>query len=194
MLPVNLLSAKNRNELRLWLADNHGTEKECWVVVKRGRPQNDGTFWYVDAVEEALCFVCIHSTQKRLDNGVTAQRLAPRKKNSLWSELNKERCRRMEKLGLMTDAGRSVLPDMSPAGFVIDKEILQALQADPTVWNYFLSFPPLYRRVRIDTIQIKKKQPELFQSRLQKFLDNTKRGVMFGDWNENGRLPDGESF
>lgn len=188
MVPTNLLDAKNRNQLRLWLNDNYSTQKECWVVVKRGRPQNDGTFWYVDAVEEALCFGWIDSTEKRLDNGVTAQRLAPRKKNSLWSELNKERCRRLEKLGLMTQAGRSVLPDMSPDGFEIDRQILNALQADEEEWNNFLNFPPLYRRVRIDTIQIKKKQPELFQSRLQKFIKNTKNGVMYGEWNDNGRL------
>ena len=188
MLPKNLLNAKNRNELRLWLTENHSTENECWVIVKRGRPKNDNIFWYVDAVEEAMCFGWIDSTEKRLDSGVTAQKLTPRKKNSLWSELNKERCRRMEKLGFMTDAGRAVLPDMSPSGFVIDNEILNALQSDTVVWNNFLSFPQLYRRVRIDTIQIKKKQPELFQSRLQKFIENTKRGIMYGEWNDNGRL------
>ena len=174
MLPTNLLEAKNRNELRLWLTEKYNKEKECWVIVKRGRPQNDNTFWYIDAVEEAMCFGWI----------------APRKKNSLWSELNKERCRRMEKLGRMTDAGCAVLPDMSPLGFLIDNEILNALQADTTVWNNFLSFPPLYQRVRIDTIQIKKKQPELYQSRLQKFIDNTRQGIMFGEWNDNGRLLD----
>lgn len=190
MLPKNLLNAKNRDELRLWLTENHDRENECWVVVKRGRPQADNTFWYVDAVEEAMCFGWIDSTEKRLDNGVTAQRLAPRKKNSLWSELNKERCRRLEKSGRMTDAGRAVLPDMSPSGFVIDSEILQALQADSDVWNNFLNLPPLYRRVRIDTIQIKKKQPELFQSRLRKFIENTRQGKTYGEWNDNGRLLD----
>ena len=53
---VNLLSARNREDLRKWLAENHDTQKECWVAVKRGRPVDDGTFWYVDAVEEAMCF------------------------------------------------------------------------------------------------------------------------------------------
>lgn len=53
-----------------------------------------------------------------------------------------------------------------------------------------MSFPPLYRRVRIDTIQIKKKQLELFNSRLQKFIKNTRQGIMFGKWNDNGRLID----
>lgn len=88
----------------------------------------------------------------------------------------------------MTDAGRAVLPDMSESGFVIDKDILMALQADAEIWGNFQKFPSLYQRVRVDTIQIKKKQPDLFKSRLQKLLDNTKAGIMYGEWNDNGRL------
>lgn len=187
----NLLPTKNRAELRKWLLENHRTEKECWVVVKRGRPSDNGTFWYIDAVEEALCFGWIDSTTKKMPDGTTAQRLAPRRKNSQWSELNKERCRRMEKLGMMTDAGRAVLPDMTEKGFAIDKDILEALRSDPEIWENFRSFPPLYQRVRIDTIQIKKKLPELFKSRLQKLLANTKSNIMYGEWNDNGRLGEG---
>lgn len=76
----NLLDAQNRDELREWLQKHHKSEAECWVVVKRGRPKDDETFWYIDAVEEAMCFGWIDSTTKKLDNGITAQRLAPRKK------------------------------------------------------------------------------------------------------------------
>ena len=190
MEPVNLLTAKNRDELRQWLAYNHKTENECWVVVKRGKPEDNGTFWYIDAVEEAMCFGWIDSTIKTLDSGITAQKLAPRRVGSLWSELNKERCRRMEKLGKMTDDGRAVLPDMLPTGFVTDEDVLNALQADKEVWRNFMKFPLLYQRVRIDTIQIKKKQPKLFQSRLQKLIENTRKGIMYGEWNDNERLLD----
>ena len=185
---MNLLTAKNRDELREWLKDNHDKEKECWVAVKRGRPVDNGTFWYIDAVEEAMCFGWIDSTTKKMDSGITVQRLAPRRKGSIWSELNKERCRRLERKGKMTDAGRAVLPDMSPNGFVIDEELLQALKSDSVVWENFNKFPQLYQRVRIDTIQIKKKQPELFQSRLKKLIENTRKGIMYGEWNDNGRL------
>lgn len=184
----NLLDIKSRAELREWLIQNYKTEKECWVVVKRGRPTDDNIFWYIDAVEEALCFGWIDSTTKKIADNVTAQKLCPRKPRSNWSELNKERCRRMERLGLMTDAGRAVLPDMSPNGFIIDKDILQRLQSDPVVWNNFCKFPDLYRRIRIDTIQIKKNQPELFESRLNKFIENTRKGLLYGEWNDNGRL------
>lgn len=108
--------------------------------------------------------------------------------HSLWSELNKERCRRLEKLGRMTAVGRAVLPDLSPAGFVVDPEALNALRAERAVWETFMSFSPLYQRVRIDTMQRKKKRPEVFRRRLAKLIENTRNGVMYGDWNDNGRL------
>ena len=184
----NLLDVKSRKELRDWLLRNHDKESECWIVVKRGRPVDDGTFWYIDAVEEALCFGWIDSTTKKISDDVTAQRLCPRRPRSNWSELNKERCRRMERLGLMTDAGRAVLPDMSENGFSIDEEILQELKADDVVWENFCRQPELYKRIRIDTIQIKKKQPEIFRSRLNKFIENTRNGILYGEWNDNGRL------
>lgn len=105
------------------------------MIVKRGKPQNDDTFWYIDAVEEALCFDWIDSIVKKFDTGITVQRLFPRKKGSIWSELNKERCRRMEKLGKITQAGKKVLSDMSEKGFNIDIDILEALRKDEIVWR-----------------------------------------------------------
>ena len=50
------------------------------------------------------------------------------KKNSPWSELNKERCRRLEKLGLMTPAGRAVFPDKG--SFIVDPDILNSFEID----------------------------------------------------------------
>lgn len=102
--------------------------------------------------------------------------------------MNKERCRRMEKLGKMTQAGKKVLPDISEKGFNIDIDILEALKKDEIVWAIFHKFPSLYQRVCIDTIQIKKKNPQLFQKRLEKLIENTKKGIMYGEWNDNGRL------
>lgn len=58
----------------------------------------------------------------------------------------------------------------------------------PVVWNNFCQFPDLYKRIRIDTIQIKRNQPELYESRLNKFIENTRNGVLYGEWNDNGRL------
>lgn len=156
--------------------------------MKRGRPDGSGVFWYLDAVEEALCFGWIDSTTKKLPDGRTAQRFTPRRAGSQWSELNKARVRRLESLGLMTEQGRSVLPEMDVGAFEADPEVLAALKSDPEVWAKFQSFPALYRRVRIDTIQIKKKDLALFASRLAKLVEATREGRMVGLWDDWGRL------
>ncbi|MBD2862651.1 YdeI/OmpD-associated family protein [Paenibacillus sp. IB182363] len=104
--------------------------------------------------------------------------------------MNKERVRRLEKLGFMRDEGRKVLPDMDPNSFKIDTVIEQRLQEERQVYENFLAFPALYKRIRIDTIQSYKNQPELFRSRLDKFITHTKANKMYGQWHDHGRLLD----
>lgn len=110
------------------------------------------------------------------------------KQKSSWTELNKERARRLETLGLMTDEGRKALPALSYESFKIDPIILQRLKEDTKVHQNFSAFPDIYKRIRIDTIQSYKTQPELFNKRLDKFITNTKQNKMYGNWNDNGRL------
>ena len=90
----------------------------------------------------------------------------------------------------MRDEGRRVLPDMDYDSFRIDRVIEERLKEDGQVYENFLAFPALYKRIRIDTIQSNKNQPELFKSRLDKFITNTKGNKMYGQWNDNGRLLD----
>ena len=184
----NILNMTTREDFRAWLMHNHDRETECWLVVKKGKQPPEDHVWYLDAVEEALCFGWIDTTHKKID-GVDTQRFTPRAARSPWSELNKERVRRLEKLGLMTDAGRAVLPDMTDSGFVIDGEICQAFQQNPLAWEHFRAFPPLYQRVRIDAIQRdKKKDRAVFEKRLAKLISQSQANKMFGDWNDHGRL------
>lgn len=180
-----ILDISTRQELRAWLEENHASEKECWVLINRGKSKVEGRIDYLELVEEALCFGWIDSTCKRIEEG-TLQRISPRAKRSSWTELNKARCRRLEKLGLMREAGRAVLPDLQ--SFVIDEEIMNELRSDPLVLKNFNAFPELYKRVRIDNIQSYKKQKELYEQRLQKFIQKTREGEMYGEWNDGGLL------
>ena len=106
---VNLLHLENRDELRRWMEENHCVERECWVVTSRSKNPPCNVVPYIEVVEEALCFGWIDSTLKRLPDGRLAQRLSPRRKNSHWTELNKQRCLDLENRGLMTDAGLRAL-------------------------------------------------------------------------------------
>ena len=186
MIPANILDICHREDFRRWLVEHHATDKECWIAVKRGKTPPSDSLWYLDAVEEALCFGWIDSTLKRVD-GVALQRFGPRTKNGRWTELNKARCRRLESLGLMTDSGRAVCPDLD-ADMVIDAEVTEAFQSNPTAWTNFLTFPALYRRVRIDNIQRNRNCRQIFISRLNKLIEASERGEMIGDWHDCGRL------
>ncbi|HSJ37751.1 MAG TPA: YdeI/OmpD-associated family protein [Planococcus sp. (in: firmicutes)] len=185
----NLLRVTTRRELREWLEENSTTEKCCWVVVSVS--ERPGVVKYLDAVEEALCFGWIDGIMKKISPAETAQRFSPRKKGSNWTELNKERVRRLEKLGLMTAQGRDVLPDMRPESFTIDPEVLALLKEDRVVYQNFMNFPELYRRIRIDNIQgYKNYDADIYNQRLDKFISNTRENKMYGKWNDNGRLTD----
>lgn len=108
---------------------------------------------YVDAVEVALCFGWIDSTQKRIDDGKPVQHFTPRRKRSNWCWNNIEHCRRLIDLGEMTPAGLAVMPDCDPEKFVFEDYVVQALKEDPIVWRNFNSFPGAYRRIKVDRIQ-----------------------------------------
>lgn len=187
--PLNILGVTDRQQFRSWLAQHHATEPECWVAVTRGRPADPSMFYYLDAVEEALCFGWIDSITKVIGS-TRLQRFGPRQPRSPWTELNKERVRRLEALGLMTDAGRAVLPAMGPRSFRIDPDLHRAL-ADARAWSRFRSFPPLYQRVRAYNVTFyKDRDPATYQRALANLVARTKRGEMYGQWNDYGRLLD----
>ena len=183
----NILNITNKKDFREWLSKNASKEKECWIQVKRGKPIDNNIFYYLDAVEVALCFGWIDSTHKEID-GIRYQRFSPRSKNSPWTELNKERCRRLIKLGLMTELGYKVLPSLGPRSFKIDEDIEKSLK-EARCYSKFKSFHPLYQRIRAYNVYFyKSRNKEMYEQTLNHLIEETKKGNMFGEWNDYGRL------
>lgn len=173
------LYVTNRSEWRKWLSDYHATEREIWLVYYRkasGKPR----IAYNDAVEEAICFGWIDSTEKTIDHERSAQKFSPRKPNSKWSELNKERARRMIESGIMTEAGLAKLGDLSVDTFQIATDIIEALKANKETWENFQQFPDYYKRIRIGYIEEVRKRPDVFEKRLSYFLKMTAQNKKFG--------------
>lgn len=89
---------------RAWLQENHAVEKEIWLLMYR-KGAAIPCITIPEAVEEALCFGWIDSHKKGIDNEKSAQRFTPRKKGSIWSEVNKKRVAVLIEQGRMTEAG-----------------------------------------------------------------------------------------
>ena len=180
------LYVTNRNDWRAWLAANYKEEKEIWLVYYRketGKPRIP----YNDAVEEALCYGWIDSTQKKLDDERFAQRFSPRKKNSELSQANKERIIKLIAQKKMTKAGLSAIAHVFQPEtehieeFIIPPDILQPLKADKQAWINFKQFPPHYQRIRIAYIDSRRRQgQEMFEKSLKHFIKMTAMNKQIG--------------
>lgn len=187
---TNLLDIHSREELYAWYLENHDKVSDFWLRINRAREPFPGVVGYVDAVEVALCFGWIDSTQKRIDDGKPIQHFTPRRKRSNWCWNNIERCRRLIDLSEMTPAGLAVLPEHDPKNFVFEEWVINALKADPIVWKNFNSFPGAYQRIKVDRIQHynNTKRPEYALHMLQTLIDDTRKGKMQPGWDDNGKL------
>ena len=200
---MTFIYPKNRQELREWFfaqqsvtsaehEANASTEKE--VFVHCIRRDHERIIPYLDVVEEALCFGWIDSTTRSNPDGEGYfQRLTPRRKGSYWTELYKERCRRLIKLGLMTPAGKKVLPSLAKNSFKPDAWILDEIRKDKQAWKNHKTFHPLYVRVRLYNVMFYWKRNgkgdhETALKMLDRYIRAAHDGKMIGEWNDGGRL------
>lgn len=184
------LYVTNRKQWRAWLAKNHKTASEIWLIYYRqasGRPRLP----YNAAVEEALCYGWIDSQYQAIDQDRFAQRFSPRRQNSPLSVMNKERIRRLIKAKKMTRFGLERIQheidraSAQPAqtklkAFELPDDILEALKADPIVWRNFNKFPKSYQAIRVGWIDGARKRPIEFQKRLRYFIKMTAQNKRFG--------------
>ena len=103
------LYVTTREEFRRWLEENHKSQKDVWLIQYK-KATKKPSINYVEAVEEAICFGWIDSTEKSMDAERYATRFSPRRPKSNWTNTNKDRARRMIAEGRMTKAGRATLP------------------------------------------------------------------------------------
>jgi uncharacterized protein YdeI (YjbR/CyaY-like superfamily) len=100
----NSLYFEDRKEWRSWLKKNYDKESHIWLSVDKKGSVKKG-IPIEEAVEEAICFGWIDGQLKSVDSEKLIIRFSPRKKNSVWSKINKERAEKLIALGIMTPAG-----------------------------------------------------------------------------------------
>ena len=159
---------KNREQWRAWLEANHATVAELWLVFHKKHTGRGGLV-YDEAVEEALCFGWIDGILKRIDDERHMIRFCPRRKNSIWSERNKERVGRMIKQGLMTEVGLAKVREAKENGqwdkaaerenvSVLPAELTEALAEDERARLNFEKLAPSYRRQFIYWVSTAKRE------------------------------------
>jgi uncharacterized protein YdeI (YjbR/CyaY-like superfamily) len=92
-------------ELRAWLTENHSQKESIWLVTFKKETKGK----YVstqEILDEILCFGWIDGIRRKVDDQKTMQLIAPRQVQH-WTKTYKDRFAKLEKLGLVTDAGRA---------------------------------------------------------------------------------------
>lgn len=173
------LSFRARSEWRNWLKKNYKKEKEIWLIFPNkasGKPKIS----YEDAVEEALCFGWIDSTAKKFEKDSHVQRFTPRNPKSSYSQLNKERLKRLIRKKKVIAEVRKSLGDLESEKFVFSIDIIDEIRKNKEAWNNYRKFSEAYKRIRIAFIDGARKRPEVFKQRLNYFIKMTEKNKQYG--------------
>jgi uncharacterized protein YdeI (YjbR/CyaY-like superfamily) len=88
-----------------WMEKHHDRETELWVrIYKKG--SGVPTVTYAEALDVALCYGWIDGIRKGLDEESFLQRFTPRRKRSIWSQVNREHVARLVAEGRMRAPGQ----------------------------------------------------------------------------------------
>jgi uncharacterized protein YdeI (YjbR/CyaY-like superfamily) len=126
----NAIHLTTRVEWRAWLEQHHTRPEGAWLISFKkgtGKPRVS----YEEAVEEALCFGWIDSTQRTLDDERAMLWFAPRKPRTGWSKLNKQRIERLTAAGMMAPAGLAKIEAARQDGSWHALDAVEALDIPP---------------------------------------------------------------
>jgi uncharacterized protein YdeI (YjbR/CyaY-like superfamily) len=181
---VETLEVANRQAWRKWLADHHDDVSEIWLVFYK-RHTGIRLVGYDEAVEEALCYGWIDSLIRRLDDDCYARKFTPRKIDSKWSDINRQRYADLKARGLLAKPGINRPPTRGsdyaprPAATEVPPYMEEWLKSNPQAWRFFEQLAPSYRRAYIGWID-SAKRPETREKRLNEALERLAAGKKLG--------------
>ena len=169
------VSAPTRKIWRNWMAKNHEKETSVWLIIFH-KKSRQASFYYDEAVEEALCFGWVDSVSNSRNEESSYLYFAKRKPKSNWSKANKDRVEKLTKLGLIMPAGQAMIDlakkmDTWTALEVVDQltippDMQKLFDKNKTAEKNFLAFPASTRRGILEWI-LNAKRPETRQKRVE---------------------------
>lgn len=153
--PEDVIFFETPAELRAWFEANHETATELWLGYHRKRSGRPSVTWQ-DVVDQELCFGWIDSVRYPMGKDMSAQRITPRRKGSIWSAINVRRYQELEKSGLVHPRGQAAFEVRNEAKTAIYAYENRSVGLDPAreaafrkqvvAWTFFEAQAPSYRR------------------------------------------------
>jgi len=177
MRDIETLYVVERKQWRNWLSTHFRDKKEIWLVYPKkstGKPRIE----YNIAVEEALCFGWIDSVVKSLDDDHSMQRFTPRKRNSSYSQPNKERLKWLSNENMIHPVIKERVQSIIKQKFEFPLDILEEIRKDDIAWENYKRFSDSYKRIRISYIDNARKRPDEFKKRILNFVAKTRENKL----------------
>lgn len=145
---------KSATDFRAWLDKNHATTSELLIGLYKKELCRGIT--YPEALDEALSFGWIDGVRKRISANAYTIRFTPRKRGSIWSQVNIKRVQAK-----------------------LDRALEAILRANKKAASFFDAQPPGYRRTIIFWVMSAKKE-ETRARRMKHLIENSAKGVRLG--------------
>jgi uncharacterized protein YdeI (YjbR/CyaY-like superfamily) len=170
---------------RRWLEEHHDDATELWVGFYKKGSGTPSITW-PEAVDGALCFGWIDGVRKGIDGERYKIRFTPRRRGSIWSDVNVGRAEALAREGLMHPAGRAAFEARTAARsgvYAYEQRQASALapadeatfRANEAAWRFFQSRPPSYRRTAIWWVVSAKREATRLR-RLATLIDDSAHG------------------
>lgn len=91
-----------------WLTDHHLTDKVIWLRIRKAKSDRPGII-LAQAVTEALRFGWIDGRVQTIDGDYFWLRFTPRRPDSVWSLINRQRVEAMIEKGTLTPLGHQTV-------------------------------------------------------------------------------------
>lgn len=158
---------KSVHQLRKWFQKNHNKASELWIGFYNVKSGKKG-MTYKEAVDEALCFGWIDGIRKGFNEDSYVIRFSPRKKNSVWSNVNTKRIkelieeRRIHAAGLEAFNKRSEektgIYSFEQDSHKLPPSFEKKFKANKKAWKFFTSKAPWYQRTSIHWVMSAKQE------------------------------------
>jgi len=175
-------------EAHKWFEKNHSKASELWLgfyMVKSGKKGAT----YRQVLDEALCFGWIDGIRKNLNEESYTIRFTPRKKKSIWSNVNTKRINELIELGRVQPPGLAAFQQRNEkrAGIYSFEQDAHKLaptyekkfRAHKKAWAYFTSRAPWYQRTSIHWVMSAKQEATRLK-RLQTLIDDSENERTIG--------------
>lgn len=182
--PVEQLRFATQAAWHQWLDRHHQTASGVWLQLAK-KASGHASVTYQEALTCALCYGWIDGPKKGLDAEWFLQKYTPRKKDSLWSTINRQKALDLIEQGLMQPAGHAAIEQARKNGrwesayegsskATVPEDLQAALAASPKAAAFFATLNSVNRYAFIFRLQTAKK-PETRAKRLLKFLEMLER-------------------